>query len=146
MAGIPSVLLSPLREVLRKCDDVFFDQRDLRDVFIDERLQIWRDGLRDSSGLGGRVDRTINDLYDKHRSNGENALVLFLTVLSERYLDDRRERLKNLAEQWNWYNQLASTQKESFQPQANPLSAPMLSVADAEKMMERACAVARIAV
>jgi hypothetical protein len=146
MAGIPGVLLSPLKKALASCDDVFVSHQALSFVFIDERLALWQSDLLEASNRGQRVEFTIGYLYDKYRVDRTNALVLFLTVLAERYEDERRDRLQALSEQLSWFLRLPATRQEAIRQEANPLSAPMLLVAEAEKMLSCARGVARVTV
>ncbi|HZU69949.1 MAG TPA: serine protease [Ktedonobacteraceae bacterium] len=146
MAGIPGTLLFSLKRVLEDCDDVFLYPDELRTIFLDERLRLWRAGLPEASSLDRRVSLVIGYLAEKYRANGENALVILLTILTERYPpdDDRHERLRTLAGQFAWLNRLRSITAEATNLEANPISAQMLPVADAEKMLACARSVARI--
>ena len=83
MAGIPSSINKALQGVLIRCGP-FGSEQELRAVFADARLAPWRNSLSSASSLAGRVTQTISLLSDKHNTNGDNALVLFLEVLQDR--------------------------------------------------------------
>lgn len=146
MSGIPNVLLTPTRKALIDCDELF-SPRQLRAVFEDERLRLWQAGLPFTDNVGEQADFLISYLANKHRTSGENALVLLLHVLGERHDpdDERHNRLLNLAEQLEWSRQRA-TRPESTILEANPHMARMIWTADLEKMLTCAKAVARIEV
>ncbi len=146
MAGIPSALLSPLKKVLNTCDDVFVSHQALWTIFADNRLTTWQSRLPEANDRGQRIEFTIEYLRDKRHSDGTSALVLFLLVLAERYDDEREERLRALARQLNWLHRLPATRQEAAHLESNPLSAPMLPVADAAIMLECARSVARVTV
>ncbi len=82
VAGIPSALYTPLREALKKCNDVFSNQQMLWSVFSEERLKSWQDNLPEAYNLSQRVDFTISYLADTYRRDGESVLVLFLEILT----------------------------------------------------------------
>jgi endonuclease G len=84
MNSIPSTLYSELREALLDCGP-FRDDNQLRAVFAHAKLSPWRHSVPQVSNLADRVDTTIAFLVGQHRSDTkENALVIFLRVLSER--------------------------------------------------------------
>jgi hypothetical protein len=101
MGEIPSDLLKFVKDTLKKCDDIFLEHRDLWHIFSDARLQIWQDHLPEAFNLGQRIERTIYYLKEKENTLGENALVLLLYVLSERYLphDERHDLLLDIVHQ-----------------------------------------------
>ncbi len=82
MDGIGSSLLTQLREVLLRCGS-FDNDDELRAVFVDERISPWRHLLPTAASPTGRVNRVIEFLSTQSNDKGENALVLFLYVLSE---------------------------------------------------------------
>ncbi len=146
MRGIPRVLMTPLRQALMDCDE-FYSPRQLYAVFDVVELKPWQTSLPEASSPGERVDLTISYLSDKYHAHGDNVLMLFLKVLAEKYSppDEHRERLNHIAEQLVWYGQRPSGAKISAQ-EANPERAQMLWIAEAEKMLGCAQAVARIEV
>jgi len=100
MAGIPEQLLNRLREALLKCEQ--FDSDHALRLFFrpHEQLEPWHSKLPESNSPDERVGNLIAFLLDKHRSDtGKNALVLFVSLLSERIgkADERHEQLANLA-------------------------------------------------
>ncbi len=100
MAGLSPVLLNEIHEVLLACD-CMQSHTDLKNLFTDRRLNGWQHGVPETNSSRGRVNATINYLIDKQNSDGENALALFMRVLSEQPgLTQRyRQRLLELAEQ-----------------------------------------------
>lgn len=98
--GIPSVLLHSIRQTLMCCDE-FSSQRQLYAVMGVESLRPWQAGLPGADSLSERVDLTINHLAEKYRASGENALVLLLQTLGDRYdpADERHTQLLKLAGQ-----------------------------------------------
>lgn len=98
MSGIPSELVVPLRNALEKCEQ-FYSDRNLFDLFVDDRISLWKNSLRQTDTLTSRVDATIYFLHDKYRQDGSNALVLMLHVLIDRFSgeDERVGLLMNLA-------------------------------------------------
>lgn len=149
MEGIPKALYSPLRETLKKCNEVFSNQQMLWSIFSsEEQLRPWLDNLPEASSLNQRVDLTIGYLVDKHWKNGESVLVIFLEVLTERYdvQDDRHEKLQTLVEQLRWFNQF----RQRISPQtratleANPHGSQMLPIIEAERALLCARSVARV--
>lgn len=144
MRGIPQSLLSPIRRALKECDE-FHSQRQMYAIFEDKNLKPWQDGILEAGSLGERVDFTISYLAGKRRSSGENALVLLLKILGDRYDpgDERHGRLLALADQLEWLKD-RPTKPEVTVLEANPDAAKMLWVADAERMLACARSVARI--
>jgi hypothetical protein len=83
--GIPADLRQHLRDVLMNCNE-FGSHTQLRTVFSNaDELRPFRNNLPEATDLAARVDMTISYLVDKRRTDGRNALVLFLRVLGEKY-------------------------------------------------------------
>jgi len=145
MPGIPKILMPQLRQTLSDCEE-FSSHRTLYAVFTDERIRIFQKGLDEATNVYSRVDLTINYLVEKHKKDNRNALVLLLEVLSEKYdpEDERADRLQNLAFELDQHFKRPSAQEAARQLEANPNQVPMLHIADAEKMLTCAQAVARI--
>ncbi len=80
MSGIPSNILYSLRDTLAKCEP-FETDRSLRTLFVDERINLWRDRLPQADTVINRVDALVNYLYDKKNRDGSSGLVLFLKAL-----------------------------------------------------------------
>jgi hypothetical protein len=101
MTGIPTSILKELRQALLQCDDYFASNATLRDLFSDESIHPFRTGLPERDSVNGRIEATIAHLANKQRSDGRNALVLFLHVLSDKYpdTDQRHKILQQLATQ-----------------------------------------------
>jgi len=100
MAGIPPNMHKQLREALLDCGP-FGDDNQLRAVFAHPKLRPWRHSVPQASNPADRVDATIAFLVEKRRADTkENALVLLLQVLSERFdpADECHPRLAKLAE------------------------------------------------
>jgi hypothetical protein len=72
-----------LRHVLLNCGP-FASQQALQAVFVDDRIHLWHHHLPEAGTVIGRVEGVVEFLFQQHHVNGENGLVLFLTVLSER--------------------------------------------------------------
>jgi len=146
MSGIPQTLLLPLRRVLMDCDE-FHSPRQLYAIIGTDELKPFQVGLPSADNLSERVDVTIGYLSEKRRTSGENALVLLLQLLGERYdpVDERHGRLLALASQLEWLHQ-RPPKPEATVLEANPEAAQMLWIADAEKMLVCARAVARVEV
>ncbi|MEJ5310499.1 MAG: hypothetical protein WHX52_12050 [Anaerolineae bacterium] len=87
MAGIDPDLNRQLMATLRRCD-AFASNAELRAVFVDERLSPWAYNVPEGESTAGRVQATIAFLYDKANAQGQNALVLLLQVLQDRYDPD----------------------------------------------------------
>ena len=88
---------------------------------------------------------TINYLADKNNTKGENALIIFLSILGNIYgpNDELHDKLLKLAESLEWVSRLPTNlRKYSFE--ANPARAQMLFIAEAEKMLNCAKAVGKI--
>lgn len=85
MGELSPDLFQSIWKTLRLCEDVFFDQRDLSNLFNDERLENWRDDLPEAATIRARAERAIHYLRDQANHRGESALYLLMLVLSERY-------------------------------------------------------------
>jgi hypothetical protein len=81
--GIPSNLLKQLRTALLECGPFTSDQ-ELKAVFVDERLSPWHHQIPQAQNPTERVERVVEFLHTRHNDKRENALALFLRVLSER--------------------------------------------------------------
>lgn len=102
---VQRVVLSPdihkqLRQTLLRCGP-FDHDRNLRVVFVDARLSLWREGLPEALSRAERVDAVIAYLLDQYNRDGENALILFLRVLSEQFwqADACHHQLRELADE-----------------------------------------------
>jgi hypothetical protein len=83
MAGIPSKQLKVLRQLLLRCEQFFVSNEILRDLFTDERIAPWRNGLPERGSIDGRIEATIAHLNGKQRKDGRYALPLLLHVISD---------------------------------------------------------------
>lgn len=83
MLDLPSTLMNRLRTTLLSCGP-FSSARELRAVFINQRISQWRSRLPESSNAADRVDAVIDYLGGKQSRDGKNGLVLFLRILIER--------------------------------------------------------------
>ncbi len=146
MYGIPRSFMTPLRQALMSCDE-FYSQRQLYTVFDVKDLKPWQRSLPEANSPNERVDLTISHLSGKRRASGENVLILFLKILAEKYeqSDERNMLLNTLANELTWYKQRPA-KPEASMLEANPEKAKMLYIAEAEKMLDCARAVARIEV
>lgn len=82
--GIPPYLYQRLRETLMRCGP-FESHSALAAVFVDARISQWRPDIPEAENRAARVERVLGWLYPLHNTRGENALVLFLYVLSARH-------------------------------------------------------------
>jgi hypothetical protein len=98
MPGIPPDLNNRIQAVLLECGP-FDSDRDIRAVFVDNRLSPWRQSLPQAGNLAARVQAVVEYLHDRYNAAGDNALVLLLCVLSERIDpgDACHQRLAGLA-------------------------------------------------
>jgi CheY-like chemotaxis protein len=100
IVGIPSNLYRQLRTVLLNCGP-FATASELNAIFVEKRLVPWRNRLPEANSPTARVEGVIDFLHDQYSNTGENALVLFLRVLSERLdsEDTCHHSLVNLADE-----------------------------------------------
>jgi hypothetical protein len=82
--GLPSTLYIRLRTTLLTCAPLESDTA-LRTLFIDARIAPWRDDLPYVDTPKQRAQTVINFLYAHTNIQGDNALVLFLRLLSEHH-------------------------------------------------------------
>lgn len=92
-------LLGTIRKMLLRCAPADSDES-VRALFIDERLQPWRDLVHEAPNRYERVNMLLNTLYDRFDDEGNNALCLFLYVLSEHIAhgDECKRSLRGMAE------------------------------------------------
>jgi hypothetical protein len=97
-SGVPANLYKQLRDVLLECDPFATDQ-ELKAIFVDERLSLWRNQLPQANNPSTRVDQVIDFLYRHSSKAGENALVSLLHVLCDRHdeADACHQHLTDLA-------------------------------------------------
>lgn len=84
MAGYSFYIHKRICTALLKCNE-FKSDEDLHAAFADPRINMWQDTLHTATNLQSRVRAVVDLLLDKHDSDGQNALFLLLTVLSENY-------------------------------------------------------------
>lgn len=82
MSGLSTATYQEIRGALLECGPMGSDQ-ELRAVFGHPRLRPWRNRVPQSYSPTGRVDAVVDFLHNKANTDGHNALVLFLTVLSD---------------------------------------------------------------
>jgi CheY-like chemotaxis protein len=80
--GIPLHLSTRLREILLRCGP-FDSAHTLRIVFVDVRIQPWRNHLPEAGTIDERVKATIDFLHNQYSAEKQNALILLLQILSE---------------------------------------------------------------
>ncbi len=80
--ALPSLLHNKLRQTLMD-NGPFDSNEELRGIFADPRLSQWRHSVPEATNRASRVNFTIAKLLDDWNANGENALYLFLVVLTE---------------------------------------------------------------
>lgn len=81
---LTSEQLRQLRELLSRYGD-FDNSHNLRSLFTDPRLTVWRSGLPEADSLRTRIDRLIDYLISKRNVMGQPALLLLLNTLADRY-------------------------------------------------------------
>lgn len=98
--SIPRSLLSSLRSTLLECDEFGSDVQ-LGAVFSSAELKPRRAGLPSAANAAARADLVVGYLVNKFRTDGENALILLLRELSDRYdpSDERNGRLLGLIDE-----------------------------------------------
>ena len=96
--GLPAHLYQQLVALLLNCGPFDTDQG-VKALFVDGRLNAWRNQLPTAPTPTGRVEALIDLLYDKQNDQG-NALLLFLDVLTGRVApdDNCHARLQALAQ------------------------------------------------
>ncbi len=101
MFGIPSKIHHQLCTTLLHCGP-FNNDNELRAIFADARISPWRDRLPKAVDSSSRVTTTIDFLFNRYNDTQENALVLFLCVLSEQISpgDSCHHNLARLASSW----------------------------------------------
>lgn len=82
MRDIPPELFNRLYQVLSNCGP-FVNDSTLRVVFSDARISSWRNKLPQANNPDERIKLTLDFLRTRYNTTQENALVLFLQVLSE---------------------------------------------------------------
>jgi len=98
-SSINSAVHGQLRQVLLDC--VPLGERELQNLFIDQRLSPWRNQIPAADTAQARVESLIAFLHNKNNVLGENALVLFLQVAADRLdeTDACHQRLLDMAQQ-----------------------------------------------
>lgn len=96
--GLSPDLNNRLLNTLLTCGP-FASNRDLRAVFVDVRLNPWRNAVPEADNAETRVRAVIDLLYNQCNNKGENALGIFLHVLAEQRSseDDCHRKLVALA-------------------------------------------------
>ncbi len=115
MPGLPPDLHQRLCEALIASG--YCDSADaLRAVCVDARVAPWRDNLPDTAATPRRrAEAVVAALWEQRTESGENALVLLLHTLSERFAGDmRRQTLANLADECETATPLANIDVASF--------------------------------
>jgi hypothetical protein len=80
--GISPELYRRLQQVLLRCGP-FDSNAELRTLFIDARLNPWRDRVPEASNRQSRVLAVISMLADAYNADGDHALVLFLQTVRD---------------------------------------------------------------
>jgi hypothetical protein len=144
MNGVPRTLLIPLQQILAECTE-FETDAELRSLFREEKLIVFRNRLPSANNITSRVDLVIDYLVPQGLVTGENALVLLLRTLAERYKPPHHyhTRFINLADQLEWLDR-ADPLSNHFSQEANPNKEPMLQVLEIEQMYKCARSVAHL--
>ena len=80
---LPPQIYNRLQSTLLKCGP-FDSEVELRAMFVDARISPWRDSFPEMRNRVSRVNVLIDELLHRYATTGENALLLFLQVLTER--------------------------------------------------------------
>ncbi len=130
MKGLPPDLNQQLRQTLFRCGP--FDSNEaLRRVFVDARVRPWAGLAAEADTRQDRIDNIIALLYEQKASQTqENALALFLLVLSERRQpgDACRQELAALARQVASY--AGSGDEDSDEQIVTPRPSPDRNIID----------------
>lgn len=81
-SGLAPDLYNQLRQILLDCGPFDSISR-LRNTFVDSRLEAWRHEIPGVTDPASLVRVTIDLLHERYNDKQENALVLFLRVLSD---------------------------------------------------------------
>ena len=84
VSGIPAELSSPLKNTLLQCAE-FTNTQALQAILAHELLTPWRYSVPMAHTPRAQVDMVVAQLADQYRTDGQNALVLFLQILAENY-------------------------------------------------------------
>ena len=84
VSGIPAELSSPLKNTLLQCAE-FANTQALQALLAHELLTPWRYSVPMVNMPRSQVDMVVAQLADQYRTDGQNALVLFLQILAENY-------------------------------------------------------------
>ncbi len=80
--NLPPQLYNRLQTALLKCGP-FDSEVELRAMFVDARINPWRDTFPEVRNRVSRVIVLIDELLHRYATTGENALLFFLQVLKE---------------------------------------------------------------
>lgn len=115
--GIPADVSTQMYITLQRCRQ-FNSDDELRAVFVDQRIALWRNALPEASDSETRIGKTIAYLWNCENTQHENGLILFLYVLSDRVEsgDIRKQQLIRLADALEsvWLPVRTYTEKPSF--------------------------------
>jgi len=75
--------MGDIRRGLLQCGP-FASDTELGTVFTNPRISPWKNQVPSANSREQRVDALIDVLYDQYDTAGDNALALFVRVLSER--------------------------------------------------------------
>lgn len=81
MNGIDPTIYQELNTVLLRCGP-FANSQELRSIFINSPIYTWIDNIPTGNTPKQRVANTIEYLYGRQDSRGNNGLILFLETLS----------------------------------------------------------------
>lgn len=98
MSGISAELLRDLRTTLLNCG-LFDSDSSVSNLFTDARISPWRDQAPSAGNPAARVSAVVSLLSNQFNTSRQNALALFLRVLSEQFdpADARSRELERLA-------------------------------------------------
>lgn len=115
MAGLSPELLRDLRTILSECG-TFGSDSSVFNLFKDARISPWRDRVPSAGNPGARISALINYLYQQSNTSNQNALALFLCVLSEEYNPEVacRQQLRDLVKAVEKETESASTCREEI--------------------------------
>lgn len=94
--GLNPTTIQQVKEILLKTPSLQ-NKASLRALFRDVRLHQWYSIVPDASNTNEQIDALLDQFIDLENDQRENALVLFLLVISDQPTTPRRDKLQWLA-------------------------------------------------
>jgi hypothetical protein len=80
--GLPPRLRHRLHDALAR-SSALTSADSLRGLFVDNRISVWRNDVRQANSPTARVNAVVADLLERYDSHGTPALALFVTVIAD---------------------------------------------------------------